>query len=180
MTRSDLNLQKSSTSVLISECVVFVRQTAIAECGWRQIDWKDGLLHPILFKCQTGFRTLCLLRQTICSNLISIRRNQTALWFFIYLFIVLFQSVYLRINGWFSVQMSDKVDSGTVYFSISPSLSLSFPCNEVLLNYILMGWKQLLLVSISTCLSLSDPLLRHLYLCQLSERFCLCSGSHLL
>ena len=50
------------------------------------------ILNP--FKCQTGFRTLCLFCQTICSNLISIIEPDQH---FLFLsFFCLFQSVYLK------------------------------------------------------------------------------------
>lgn len=107
---------------------------------WRKADWLGRriiIFNP--FKCQTEFGTLCIFCQTMCSNLISIiELDSTSR-----------SKCLLEINWWFSVRLSDKVDSGkTVYFTISPIILSVSLCNEVLLNYIVMGWKQLLLVYI--------------------------------
>lgn len=120
----------------------------------RKTDWLGRriiILDP--FKCQTGFRTLCLSCQTICSNLISITQPDSRISFHFSL-----SKCLLEINWWFSIWMSDKVDSRKQFVSWSSHRSLSvFLCNEVLLNYILIGWEQLLLVCIS-----AHPLLLYL------------------
>lgn len=124
VTNSDwvkLTNSKSAPAVFISERVLFGRWKGKQNPTLlKKTDWLGRRIIN-LFKCQTGFRTLCLFCQTICSNLISITEPDSTWDFF---FFPCLSKCLREINWWFSVQMSDKVDSRKQFISRSPHRSL--------------------------------------------------------